>query len=360
MRVLFIGPMSLPIPSEKGAVEEIIWQTARRLKVYAEVLIANPVTRSTIGKYLVGKTLAFTPADIVHSHNLYASLGLVTIPRKRHLLTLHYPPWIAKSSSRKKALISILRALDMRGVFIVAPSIAVVKFLVEKGFRNVIYIPNGVDTEMFNPTKRSQEVREKLLDGKEILIVNVARIHPDKNQLVALKALRCIVNRRKDIKMIFIGPTGGSFTAESTNLYYIALLKYVEKHSLKPYVNFLGEIPKREQVATILASSDIYLHPSKVEAAPLALLEAMASGLPVIAFDLPFYKGYLFNNINAVLVSPHDSKELCELTLELIEDDNLRKAISHNAVKYSQRLFSWDSIVEKYYLPLYSKLIAST
>ena len=360
MKILFIGPMSLPIPSEKGAVEEIIWQTARRLKAYAEVLIANPVTRSTIRKYLAGKTLAFTPADIVHSHNLYASLGLATTPGKRHLLTLHYPPWIAKSSSRKEALISILRALDMRGVFIVAPSIAVAEFLVKRGFKNVIYIPNGVDTEMFNPAKRSQEVREKLLNGKEILVVNVARIHPDKNQLAALKALKCIVSRQKDVKMIFVGPTSGGYIAEGVNLYYTALLKYVEKHSLKPYVHFLGEVPRKEQVATILASSDIYLHPSKVEAAPLAPLEAMASGLPVVAFDLPFYKGYLFNNINAVLVSPDDSKELCKLTLELIEDDNLRKAISHNAVKYSQRLFSWDSIVEKYYLPLYSKFIAST
>jgi len=359
MRILFIGPMSLPIPSEKGAVEEIIWQTAKRLKAYAEVLILNPVTRSTIRKYLIGKMLAFTPADIVHSHNLYASLGLTTIPTKRHLLTLHYPPWIAKSSSRKKALISILRTLDTRGVFIVAPSIAVAKFLVERGFKNVIYIPNGIDTEMFNPAKRSQEVREILLDGKEILIVNVARIHPDKNQLAALKALKCVISRQRDVKMVFVGPTSGSFTAEGANLYYTALLKYVEKHSLKPYVHFLGEVPRREQVATILASSDIYLHPSKVEAAPLAPLEAMASGLPVIAFDLPFYKGYLFNNINSILIQFNDIDELCSTLIMLIEDKKLRQDLAHKAHRSAQNYFSWNVIVQKYYLQIYQRLLTS-
>jgi len=357
--------MLLPIPSEKGAVEEIIWQVSRRLKKYVDVSIFNPVTLSHLKRILAGASLAFrldSKDVIIHSHNLYASLGLATLPAKmKHVITLHYPPWITRSSSRGRTLLSILRMLDVRGVVIASPSIAVAEFLIKKGFRNVVYIPNGVDTEMFNPAKRSQEVREKLLNGKDVLIVNVARIHSDKNQLLALKALRCVVSERKDVKMVFIGPTSGGYTAkDGLNWYYLTLLRYVEKHSLKPYVDFLGEIPTKREVATILSSSDIYIHPSKVEvAAPLAILEAMASGLPVIAFDLPFYRGYLINNVNALLTPLDNEKELCRVLLELIVDTNLRRKLAYNALKYSQGFFSWDIIVRKYYLLLYREVIES-
>jgi len=213
---------------------------------------------------------------------------------------------------------------------------------------------------MFNPAKRSQEVREKLLNGKDVLIINVARIHPDKNQLVALKALRCVVSERKDVRMVFVGPISGGYTAkDGSNWYYLALLRYVEKHSLKPYVGFLGEVPTKRGVATILASSDIYIHPSKVEAAPLAILEAMASGLPIIAFDLPFYRGYLVNNVNALLASLDDEKELCRALLELVVDTSLRRKLAYSALKHSQEFFSWDIIVVKYYLQLYREVIES-
>jgi len=363
LNVVFIGPMLLPIPCEKGAIEEVVWQVSRRLKKYSNVLIYNPISSSRLGRILAGVSLAFrhNPEDtIIHSHNLYASLGLAALTsRAMHAVTLHYPPWITRSSSRRRTLLSILKMLDIKGVLIVSPSIAVAEFLARRKYRNVIYIPNGVDVEMFSPAKKSREIREKLLGGKDILIVNVARIHPDKNQLAALRALRCIVSERRDVKIVFAGPTSGGFTAkEGLNWYYRVLLRYIEKHSLKPYVEFLGEIPTKKEVASILASSDIYVHPSKVEAAPLAILEAMASGLPIVAFNLPFYRGYLFNNVNALLIQPDSVRGLCKTLLELIEDDNLRRMLSHGAFKYSQEVFSWNSIVHKYYLPLYSSLIA--
>jgi len=361
LNVVFIGPMLLPIPCEKGAIEEIVWQVSRRLKKYSNVLIYNPISFPRLGRILAGVSLAFrhNPEDtIIHSHNLYASLGLAALTSKAiHTVTLHYPPWITRSSSRRRTLLSILKMLDIKGVSIVSPSIAVAEFLARRKFRNIVYIPNGVDVEMFSPAKRSREVREKLLGGKDILIVNVARIHPDKNQLAALRALRCIVSERRDVKMVFIGPTSGGFTAkEGSDWYYRVLLRYIEKHSLKPYVEFLGEIPTKREVASILASSDIYIHPSKVEAAPLAVLEAMASGLPIVAFNLPFYRGYLFNNVNALLTQLDDSREFCKSLLMLINDDNLRKRLTYNALKCSQELFSWDFIVQKYYLPTYQKL----
>lgn len=200
----------------------------------------------------------------------------------------------------------------------------------------------GVDTEIFSYNKRNEELREKLLDGKEILIVSLGRICKEKNQLILLRTIKHIVEKHKNIKLILLGPTAGFFGKLKGDYTYYLLLKQ--------YVQFLGDIPLKRDVARILASSDIYVHPSKVEAAPLAILEAMASGLPILAFNLPFYSGYLFDNINALLVPLDDLNKFKEYLLILIEDEHFRKKLSLNAIKFTNEKFSWDVIVEKYYL----------
>ncbi|MEM4589497.1 MAG: hypothetical protein QXL73_05845 [Thermoplasmata archaeon] len=52
-KIIFIAPMNMPIPSEKGAIEEIIWQTAKRLKRKYDVQIYNPLANSIIKKIIM-------------------------------------------------------------------------------------------------------------------------------------------------------------------------------------------------------------------------------------------------------------------------------------------------------------------
>jgi len=352
MEIVYIAPMELPVPHQSGAVEEIVWQLGKRLKDIAKVYIYNPLSDGMIFKLLQGLRFSFYNCShtcIVHSHNLYASLAISNIPGNfNHILTLHYPPNITKSKWRKKALKSALKHLDFMKTIITVPSLYVKHILKGMGIRNVIYIPNGVDTELFSPLKRSEEIREKMLGGKDVLIVNVGRIHPDKNQLPLLSALKELVTVRgyKNVKLILIGPKSGTYKGAATNPYYNFLINYIQKNGLKQYVTLL-ELP-RAQVAKILASSDIYVHPSKVETAPLAVLEAMASQLPVIAFDLPYYRGYLINQLNSLLVTPYDINMLTEYIIDLIENPQLRKKIAKNALRVATEVFSWNVIVQRY------------
>jgi len=132
-------------------------------------------------------------------------------------------------------------------------------------------------------------------------------------------------------------------------MYYRILIDFIKKYKLEHYVAFL-ELPRRKQVAQVLASSDLYIHPSIVEvAAPLAVLEAMASKLPIIAFDLPFYKYYLINLYNSLLVSVN-YKLLTSAILMLIEDNVLRKKLAENSYSMATQHFSWDNIVRQYSL----------
>jgi glycosyltransferase involved in cell wall biosynthesis len=274
------------------------------------------------------------------------------------VLTLHYPPLIARSKERRRLLENALRYFDKVGTVITAPSLYVRDELRKIGLNRVIFLPNGVDTTLFSPSKRSEELREMLLEGRDILIVNVGRIHPDKNQLALLMALKKLIYEHncKSIKLLMIGPITGSFRGESReNPYYKLLVEYMNKHDLKQYVKFM-ELPRRVDVAKMLASSDIYVHPSKVEAAPLAILEAMTSKLPIVAFDLPYYKGYLINGVNSILLPLNNVNLLAETLYMLLNDRSLAVRISRNAYEIAVNYFSWDVLARKY-LYFYNTLI---
>jgi len=361
MKVIYIAPMELPVPCEKGAVEEIIWQLGRRLKNFVNVYIYNPTTSNNVYKLVKGlKPLAYQCGDcIIHSHNLYASLSISPLSKSfRHILTLHYPPTVTKSKHRGRILRKILQFLDAIGTTITAPSLYIKESLKHMGIRKAVFIPNGVDTTMFNPSKRSEELRERLLEGKDILIVNVGRIHPDKNQLALLVVLNKLVNQYgyKNIKLVLIGPTSGVFEKYKENPYYSLLMEYVHKHELEPYVTLM-ELPTRRDVARVLASSDIYVHPSRVDAAPLAILEAMASKLPVVAFDLPYYKGYLAHGVNALLAPQYDVNILTSHLLTLINEESYRRILAENAWSTANKIFSWDSLLSLY-LKIYEGMLA--
>jgi glycosyltransferase involved in cell wall biosynthesis len=361
IKLIFLGPMELPIPSEKGAVEEIVWQLSRRLKNVCEIYIFNPITYSLWGKAIRSLKVLISKCRedcIIHSHNLYAS-AIISLCNSsfRHVLTLHYPPTIARSKERRRLLENALRYFDKIGIIVTAPSLYIRDELRKIGLDRVIFLPNGVDTTLFSPSKRSEELREMLLEGKDVLIVNVGRIHPDKNQLTLLMALKKLIYEYnyKSVKLLLVGPIIGSFRGGSKeNPYYKLLVEYMNKHDLKRYVKFM-ELPRRH-VANVLASSDIYVHPSKVEAAPLAILEAMASKLPIVVFDLPYYKGYLINGVNAILLPLNNVNLLAEALYTLINDRSLAVRISENAYKIVANYFSWNVLAGKY-LDFYNILI---
>lgn len=370
MRIIYIGPMDIPIPSEKGAVEEIIWQLSLKLSSNGfKVSIYNPIASNILSKVFKSIVLHGIDCDncILHFHDLIACGSYSSIIRysyKSILLSLHHPPWIARSSFRHLALRFLLKHLKSRQTIFVAPSRVITNWIKRRIGGTAVFIPNGVDTSIFNPAKRSLEVREKMIKGKDVdvLVCYVARVHPSKNQLDLLKAARILVSSGiKNFRLIFIGPLHGRFGKQVGGFnYFESLRQYIEKHNLEKFVEFLGEIPHRD-VASYMASCDIYVHPSIIEvAAPLAILEALASGLPVVAYNLVYYLDYLKNHENAILVDKGNVKALAGALESLITQPILRKHLGENGRRFAERELSWENIVKKYYIPLYNKLEQNT
>jgi len=376
--IIVIGPMNIPLSLRKGAVEEIIWQTSIRLRKYFNICVFNPSASSSFQKIInslalmLKKDILKSNHVILHSHSAYVSLGIsmfqVNNKHILHVLTLHTLPWLWMKKLFNRRLLTFNSSPHIRGyfkflhrkkVFIIAPSLAIFRWLRTIGYTKVVYIPNGVDTKLFNPLRKSENVRKLLKAEDKVLITYVARVMPIKNQLALIKAVKELINEYNNLKVLFIGPYASTYkeNGEKSKQYYRLLQQYIEKHGLRNVIEFLGNIP-REYVAKILASSDIYVHPSLVEAAPLSILEAMASGLPIIAFRMPFYKGYLVHGVNCILVKPNDIRGLSSSILTLIHDKKLRIKISQKALKLAQEKFSWDIIVQKYrkvYLELFTE-----
>jgi glycosyltransferase involved in cell wall biosynthesis len=352
MEIVYIGPMRLPIPSEKGAVEDIIWQLAKRLSAKESVQIFNPLRpkHNKIQSFLCTSSLvpwSWGRAPVIHSHNPYASLALLspTADVKNHLVTLHYPPWISDRAVENKIFMMVLKTLDLFGVKLTVPNIYIRDWLETKGIESV-YLPNGVDTDTFNPSHRDETFRSRLLGNRaDLLLVSLGRIDDTKNQLMLLRSFNDVLKANPRLKLVLVGPKSGTFQEVGTSSYASRVQSFIQEKGLAGNVEWLGEVGMKRDVARILASCDIYVHPSKVEAAPLAILEAMASGLPIVAFDLPWYKGYLTNGTNATLCSySTDALTECLSSMAASGVDEAKRTRQHELAKN----FSWDVLIADY------------
>jgi len=101
-------------------------------------------------------------------------------------------------------------------------------------------------------------------------------------------------------------------------------------------------------------SADLCVFPSRHESFGLGILEAMASGIPVIASNIETFREILFNGKNAILFKSEDAEALSKAIHTLYQDVGLRKKISHNALRTVME-YRWENIAERY-ISLYRRL----
>ncbi len=173
--------------------------------------------------------------------------------------------------------------------------------------KKITLIYNAVDTSRFGHGKKDPNFW-KPFGGKEkdIHLVHVGRIHPQKNQLAMLRAMMLLKNNRMNyFKLYIIGPY------DENDPLYQEMTAYIKKHNLSGNVKLLGP---RANVADFLANADCFVMVSHYEGFSLAFLEAVISGVPIIASKLPFVQ-----NLNKI--AP------CAIELPLNEPEVLARAI---------------------------------
>lgn len=141
----------------------------------------------------------------------------------------------------------------------------------------LLVIPNGVDTAVFRPDLAARTAIRAQLDlgDDQLAVVLVARWHPDKDHGNFLAAAAIVQQACPDARFLLVG---AGMTADNTTL-----VERVTGEGLTARCALLGE---RDDVPRLLAACDLAVLSSRTEALPNVLLEAMASGLPVVATDV--------------------------------------------------------------------------
>ncbi len=162
-----------------------------------------------------------------------------------------------------------LRRFHNRAAATLVPTAELVEFLGSNGFRNVRLLSRAVDTTLFHPRHRDAQLRARWgLDANDLAIVHVGRLAAEKNLGLAVRAFEAIQARHPRARFVIVGdgPARATLAAQHPQILFAGMLR-------------------GEDLARHYASGDLFLFPSRSETFGNVTLEALASGVPVVAFD---------------------------------------------------------------------------
>jgi glycosyltransferase involved in cell wall biosynthesis len=197
-------------------------------------------------------------------------------------------------------------------------------------------IPNGVDMARFEVPKRELvrvSVREELNIPLEAPVVTtVTRFHPEKGIDDLLQTIRLIISGEPAAHVIVVGE--GRLRAD------VEQAVFAMDGSERVHLAGL-----RQDVPRILASSDVFICTSPKEGLGLAVLEAMAAGVPVAAFDVSGVREAVGEN--GVLVTAGNCLELASAAVRLLHEPETARALAERAIRHVGEKFSLERMVAK-------------
>lgn len=203
----------------------------------------------------------------------------------------------------------------------------------------ITIIPSGVDCEHFHPadSAASAAARAELAVAPEALVLGtVGMLEARKGHRHLLEALARIVRTGEGAHMICLIAGDGSLRAE--------LQRDAELLGIARQVRFLGRI---DDVRTVLAATDIFVFPSLREGLGVAVLEAAASGLAVVASDTGGIGDVIENGVNGILVKPGDSEALASAISRMAAAPGERAAMGQAARARAERDFAMTTMAAR-------------
>jgi glycosyltransferase involved in cell wall biosynthesis len=197
-------------------------------------------------------------------------------------------------------------------------------------------VPNGVDTEKFRPTGDCEKAKRRIRTDNRQIVLFVGRLIPRKGVSYLVEAAKQIVKERKETLFVLVGngPLRNSISAE------------VEKAGLKRSFVFLGDVSE-EELPQFYRCADVFALPSIQEGQGIVLLEAQASGKPVVAFNVSGVAEAMSPGETGLLVKPADSGALADALLKLLSDAVLQEKMGAAGREFVRNELSWDITAKK-------------
>ncbi len=269
---------------------------------------------------------AFKP-DLVHAM-LYSAIEACRILRyftKFKLVTTpHFD--MSKQPYLLQAVDRTLKSMDSMSF---AESVYTAQYLI--GHQNylkdrVYLLPNSIDKKRFaRDFVKRQQIRAKWgVSLREVVFICVARLAPEKNQLLFLKAFKNILAKHPAARAVLVGDG-----PEKNNLEL-----FVTSNDLTGKVIFEGQ---QTRVDEFLSGADVFVLPSNIESLPLALLEALAAGLPCIASQVGDIPLFVEHGRSGFIFKPGDETMLSCVMTELAVNEPLRKKMGEISLQIADK-----------------------
>lgn len=201
--------------------------------------------------------------------------------------------------------------------------------------RRLIVLPNGVDTEVFAPGPADPTLIRELRLSRCKVVGTVGRLDALKDQATLIRAFALVRSSVPDARLIIVGD--GPLRAELADL--------AEALGVRDAVRFTGT---RCDVPALLRAFDVFALSSTHEGLPLALLEAMSTGVAAVATAVGGVPNVVEHGVSGFLCTPKDADALAGYVVRLLGDADLRRTIGQDARARVEAAFSVRRMIEEY------------
>jgi glycosyltransferase involved in cell wall biosynthesis len=230
----------------------------------------------------------------------------------------------------RKPIVAYLRKFHNATACTMVPTRELMRTLSENGFANLKVVSRGVDTKLFNISKRDTSLRSSwgATDNTKVLI-SVGRMAPEKNLDQVLKTYEVLKFKGQSFKLVMVGD--GPLKEQFQKRY--------------PEIIFPGML-SQSNLAAYYASSDLFIFPSQTETFGNVTLEALASGIPVLAFDCAAARDWVQTGVNGWLVAENNPEGFAAQAMAVLNTKGLLDQITKSTRQQVVHL-DWDQIAEQ-------------
>lgn len=322
-------------PGYKDVIGRVFRFESLRIVKNPEMRLAFPILHG--GKL---KDATKLDLDIVHAHTPYTMWALgknISKKQKIPMVYTHhteyvdytkvYLRWIPFLYQIAKWLSSsVANGADV----VIAPSVKIEKRLKDfyKVKTPIRVMPTGIDTEFFGPTDESRKKAEKLRDklgiekDKGKMFLCLGRVDEAKNLLFVMESFIKVAKDNKQIKLVFVGD--GQLVPK--------LKELASDADIESQVIFAGFIPEEDKPIYYQAA-DAYLFASHSETQGIVVLEALASGTPVVAVHDDSFAGTVEDGVNGYLIQEDSVEQFSDNIKKIIEEDDVKERFREAAIK---------------------------
>jgi glycosyltransferase involved in cell wall biosynthesis len=231
----------------------------------------------------------------------------------------------------RRAIVAYLRKFHNKSAVTLVPTEGIRRELLGYGYENIEIVGRGVDTKQFHPGRRDPALRARWgIPETTTAVLYVGRLAAEKNLSLVFRAFDAMHEAHPDTRLILVGdgPERALWQAK------------------RPDALFCGT-QIGEALAAHYASADVFLFPSLTETWGNVTIEAMASGLAVVAYDCAAAEEVIRHGENGLKAAPEDEAAFIAQAVSLAHDSGLQRRLGRSAAARAVQL-SWDAIIDSF------------